>query len=398
MLLAALRRYACLPFRTSVLGDTRQCRSPFDGLVTARTAQRRPRRTLVVGAGRPFSSSSRTNHGGAATSGNATESRADLDWNLSSTLIVLWWFSRWVVPWMGRMIFGSRRAPIESRRGPVSVGVASRRAGIAPPDRGCPVQVERPTGRTTWTGQTRSGRLRCVTGCRSQWASQSSPGPGRVALAAGGFPRVQGREVLPAGGSCYRDQNAGAATGRRVVISGAMRKALDPLESPVSGMLAWSVSVLTCTERLMAGGQTRPERTTDGLMLMLAVRNLIRAADWSANEDAEAIAAQARREVVATFHDRLPNVVAARDVLEHFDEYGAGRGRAQLRAVRAGVPPTRYSFTVTSEGDDVAVLIGPHRFDVAEIRRACQELTITLLAIEEREFLGTLGARVLPES
>jgi hypothetical protein len=41
---------------------------------------------------------------------------------------------------------------------------ASRRAGLPRPGPACPVQVELPTGRTTWTGQAGSGCLWCVMG------------------------------------------------------------------------------------------------------------------------------------------------------------------------------------------------------------------------------------------
>ena len=79
---------------------------------------------------------------------------------------------------------------------------ASRRAGSVLPGRARPVQVERPAGRTTWTGRARSGCLRCATGGAE---SAGHPGAarvqGRVALAAGGRVRVVGPEALPAGGA-----------------------------------------------------------------------------------------------------------------------------------------------------------------------------------------------------
>jgi hypothetical protein len=73
---------------------------------------------------------------------------------------------------------------------------ASRRAGVARPGRARPVQVERPAGRTTWTGRARSGCLRCAAGSRGRAAGiPQRPGPGRDALAAGGGLRVTEPEV-----------------------------------------------------------------------------------------------------------------------------------------------------------------------------------------------------------
>jgi hypothetical protein len=74
-----------------------------------------------------------------------------------------------------------RRRP----RGPdVETGAAFRRAGFARPGRACLVKVERPTGRTTWTRQARSGCLWCAAG-----------GSGSAGLP--GLARVQGRVALP---------------------------------------------------------------------------------------------------------------------------------------------------------------------------------------------------------
>ena len=92
--------------------------------------------------------------------------------------------------------------------------LASRRAGPARPGRARLVQVERPTGRTTWTRRAWSGCLWCAAGQRRGWASRSCAGPGRVALAAGGRSPVVGPEALPAGGTgcvpvSWRDSDPG---------------------------------------------------------------------------------------------------------------------------------------------------------------------------------------------
>src|SRR5437868_1036273 len=73
-----------------------------------------------------------------------------------------------------------------------SVVPASRRAGSARPCRAELVQVERPTGRTTWTSSARCGCLRWATGRRGPAGISERPGPGRDALAAGGRVRVVG--------------------------------------------------------------------------------------------------------------------------------------------------------------------------------------------------------------
>jgi hypothetical protein len=82
-------------------------------------------------------------------------------------------------------------------------GRPSRRAGLPRPGRVRPVEVERPAGRPTWTGRTRSGCLRCAAGTRAGPAAiPERPGPGLEALAAGGPARGPRSEAaLAAGGA-----------------------------------------------------------------------------------------------------------------------------------------------------------------------------------------------------
>src|SRR5205823_715795 len=95
--------------------------------------------------------------------------------------------------------------PVHREGPPAQSCSASRRAGFARPVRAELVQVERPTGRTTWPSSARSGGLRYATGRRARAAGiPERPGPGREALAAGGRLRVVGPEALPAGGVIVR--------------------------------------------------------------------------------------------------------------------------------------------------------------------------------------------------
>jgi hypothetical protein len=116
---------------------------------------------------------------------------------------------------------------------------ASRRAGFARSGRARRVQVERPAGRTTWTRRARSGCLRCAAGSPGAGIPKR-PGPGRVALAAGGYSRVVGPEALPAGGrvvaavtprpafSGWLATVGDSASGRKLIIRGRLRRAGCP--------------------------------------------------------------------------------------------------------------------------------------------------------------------------
>jgi hypothetical protein len=116
---------------------------------------------------------------------------------------------------------------------------------------------------------------------------------------------------------------------------------------------------------------------------MLSLRNLVRAGEWGADVVQTDSGRAIRRQAVADFRRWLPDVVNARDVLEHFDDYATGRGRIQQRALRNRSVPETYSFVVEPVRDDVVIGVGSYRFSVTWIRDACRELTITLLAAEE---------------
>src|SRR4051794_3446690 len=60
--------------------------------------------------------------------------------------------------------FAPRSLPVVLMSDDLEPVRASRRASLAQPGRARPVQVERPPGRTAWTGRARSGCLRCATG------------------------------------------------------------------------------------------------------------------------------------------------------------------------------------------------------------------------------------------
>lgn len=75
-------------------------------------------------------------------------------------------------------------------------------------------------------------------------------------------------------------------------------------------------------------------RQSHALMLMLALRNVLRAAEM-AEKYADRPERQNLRAAVARFKNRLPDLVRARGVLEHFDEYSDVEGQtAALYKVR----------------------------------------------------------------
>jgi hypothetical protein len=87
------------------------------------------------------------------------------------------------------------------------------------------------------------------------------------------------------------------------------------------------------------------------------------------------------QEWIAEFKRMLPGLVNARDILEHFDDYAAGRGRLQ----RSG--PEQYHFTYYVQDGEPVVAVGRFSLQVRLARDACRWLFIKLTAvIVESEF------------
>ena len=116
------------------------------------------------------------------------------------------------------------------------------------------------------------------------------------------------------------------------------------------------------------------EREPMALMLALALRNISRAAIMAVKhlDGAKKTDLQGQ---IATVDSALPDLVHARDMLEHFDEYTAGTGRRQKTD-----PSLSYEITVARNGASWTLMVGPHRIDVATARAAANTLSAAVLA------------------
>ncbi len=135
-----------------------------------------------------------------------------------------------------------------------------------------------------------------------------------------------------------------------------------------------------CTQgrhAVYVGGRARPagnsQRAIDATLMILALRNVTCVADWMADvaqgDDVGVI-----DKALDEFRRQLPDLVPARDTLEHFDEYAVGQGRLQKKA------PFPFAFSLSPEGSPPKVQVGPFSIDVAQARNACRRWAVTLLA------------------
>jgi hypothetical protein len=154
----------------------------------------------------------------------------------------------------------------------------------------------------------------------------------------------------------------------------------------------WALGVQRQHDRLKAGPD---EYGDDGLILdaiqyTVCLRNLMRAAylihDTLHPHDPGYV-----EYWLKDFERRCPGIVAARDWLEHFDEYALGIGKAQRKRGRPRTP-LRLKLDRSPEGDWTMTLVAAGRrivIDLARATAAAADLWIALniardVADEER--------------
>ncbi|MBL7261520.1 hypothetical protein [Paractinoplanes lichenicola] len=139
-------------------------------------------------------------------------------------------------------------------------------------------------------------------------------------------------------------------------------------------------------ERLLNGSSI-----WDGYLLLVALRQMIRAAEMSrdslTNDRARAILNSALKR----FRTDLPELVDARDIIEHFDEYAVGEGRLQDDELDADPSLTRASlaqqYTTRLEGtsSEPTVWVGHRSIEVAKVIPAVDRLFKKMWAAADAE-------------
>jgi hypothetical protein len=168
-------------------------------------------------------------------------------------------------------------------------------------------------------------------------------------------------------------------------------------------LLFWSGSAVMSIERVLRAdlsfspwSSNRPDPPTshtrqhDAALALLGMRNTLRAAEWRARDLDKA--GENVGALIAAFKSMVPDLVNARDALEHFDDYAAGRGRLQK------VAPGPYDFELVLKDDRPAMTVGRFTIDMEGAREACRWLTIRLLArVEANNPAGPEAEALLDE-
>ena len=107
---------------------------------------------------------------------------------------------------------------------------------------------------------------------------------------------------------------------------------------------------------------------------LLDLRNLLRAVNWGL---VELPLDHPMRRDLAAFDPRFPNIVAARDALEHFDEYSTGQGRLQRKT---GDTYGWHFFVERLSPESVVAWVGPFSVDLTELGTAASEFVALMSA------------------
>lgn len=145
----------------------------------------------------------------------------------------------------------------------------------------------------------------------------------------------------------------------------------------------WALDL--CAERVRTGRD--PHRQIDARQFVFMLRQLLLAAEL---QD-EVIRLEVRPEIHAAyrcarsaFEQRIPGLVAARDILMHFNEYAVGDGRLQRKLRKeAGIGAAEAARMFWGGGYDPATGefgIGPHRIHIERALQAARTLNDAIYA------------------
>lgn len=129
----------------------------------------------------------------------------------------------------------------------------------------------------------------------------------------------------------------------------------------------------------------------DALLLLVALRNVRRAAIMAKKSLHTPEAQQLHGDALTKFDAALPGVKGARDIIEHLDEYAMGKGWEQEKLRKATPTLTaaelaaRYAPHLEGTYSAPIVRVGPYSIEAAKVPGAAGSLFQGILAAAEAE-------------
>lgn len=145
----------------------------------------------------------------------------------------------------------------------------------------------------------------------------------------------------------------------------------------------WATAMERQHRRLSESDDTQPGDLADALLYITCLRNTLRAAyfvDEVIGSGDQGFSIYWIRD----FERRCPNVIAARNMLEHFDEYAMGRGRLQKGS---GQEPLRIELERVEDDGRVLILRTSSsvlRIELNETTAAAGELMVGLMMAHDQ--------------
>lgn len=154
-------------------------------------------------------------------------------------------------------------------------------------------------------------------------------------------------------------------------------------------VFVWAAITQTQANRILSDRANPNVRQMDALLFAFALRNVLRAGELIAKVEEDAAVRNSINTAVDRFRFASPDVVAARDVLEHFDDYLRGIGDYQQPGTRRGArvasqaPVLDYQLHYDAEGH--VLYVGNYSVDIAKARDAAWQLYLDHLEIRRAQ-------------
>lgn len=157
---------------------------------------------------------------------------------------------------------------------------------------------------------------------------------------------------------------------------------------------AWSSAVDGQAARVLPVGLETAAYQTDVYLFILAVREVLRCAEWAKDHvDGQRDGDRSRNlnSAVAAFDAAVPGATDVRDILTHFDEYERGKGTLQKKGLARSAPGLVANQLFERDGETTKLHLLGYTVDVATARDAASTLAgavITALADDDLPPLG----------
>lgn len=142
---------------------------------------------------------------------------------------------------------------------------------------------------------------------------------------------------------------------------------MDSLErATIAGKIGfWALAADIQRDRVLDRSAGAFTNQLDATLLALAIRNVVRAAEW-----ARGVVPARAEAALSAFDVRVPNATDVRDLLEHFDEYERGKGKLQ----KSGAVRNYNIFYSRNEDEYLLHLADGIELDVQSSVHAVHEL------------------------